>query len=259
MLSKNKVKLIKSLEYKKFREKENLFLVEGEKLLQELLRSNFTIRAIYATEGWMHDNPETYNKLFPIIEQLTQQELEKASLLKTPQPVICLVDIPQKIFKIDNLQDKLSLVLDSVQDPGNLGTIIRVADWFGIENIICSTDCADVYNPKVIQSTMGAIFRVHVNYIELASFFQSCHSLNLPIYGTLLDGENIYKKNLTPHGVIVLGNESKGIHSKYHAFISNKLFIPFFPEGKKRSESLNVGTAAAITCAEFRRRVSENQ
>jgi TrmH family RNA methyltransferase len=259
MLSKNKIKLIKSLEYKKFREKENLFLAEGDKLFEELLCSNFTIKQIFATDAWIKDNFETFNKLFSIIVPVTRQELEKASLLKTPQPVLSLVEIPQINFSFENLQNKLSLVLDSLQDPGNLGTIIRVADWFGIENIICSEDSADAYNPKVVQSTMGAIFRVKVNYMDLSQFFNSCNKLTLPIYGTLLDGENIYKKNLTENGIIVFGNESKGINPKYHAFITNKLFIPFFPEGQKRSESLNVGTAAAITCAEFRRRVSKNQ
>jgi TrmH family RNA methyltransferase len=164
-----------------------------------------------------------------------------------------LAEIPSSVLNKDDLKNKLSLVLDSVQDPGNLGTIIRIADWFGIENIICSQDSVDVYNPKVVQSTMGAIFRVKTHYMPLEELFSMNEDLQLPVYGTLLDGDNIYSKDLSQSGLIIMGNESKGINPVYQSFITDKLFIPFYPEGQKRSESLNVGIATAIVCAEFRR------
>lgn len=253
MLSKNKIKLIRSLEYKKFREKENLFLIEGEKLIEELLQSGLNIENIFATETWIDKNTQALNKLKNKLECATTGELERISLLKSPPTVVGLAEIPSSVLNKDDLKNKLSLVLDSVQDPGNLGTIIRIADWFGIENIICSQDSVDVYNPKVVQSTMGAIFRVKTHYMPLEELFSMNEDLQLPVYGTLLDGDNIYSKDLSQSGLIIMGNESKGINPVYQSFITDKLFIPFYPEGQKRSESLNVGIATAIVCAEFRR------
>jgi RNA methyltransferase, TrmH family len=259
MLSKNKIKLIRSLENKKFREKEKLFIVEGEKLIDELLYSGSVIEQIFATEVWMAKKSKAVTSLSNIIEKVTAQEMEKISLLKSASPVLGLVTMPRTQLNTEDLKNNLSLVLDSVQDPGNLGTIIRIADWFGIESIICSEDSVDVYNPKVVQSTMGAIFRVKVHYMPLEELFSLNKELKLPVYGTLLDGDNIYTQPLSQSGLIVMGNESKGISPTHQQFITNKLFIPFYPEGEQRSESLNVGIATAIVCAEFRRRVLKNQ
>lgn len=256
MLSKNKIKLIRSLEHKKFREKENLFLIEGEKLIEELMQSGLNIQNIFATEAWIDKNTQALNKFKNKVECLTNGEIERISLLKSPPAVVGLAEIPSSVLRKDDLTNKLSLVLDSVQDPGNLGTIIRIADWFGIENIICSEDSVDVYNPKVVQSTMGAIFRVKTHYMPLEELFALNKDLQLPVYGTLLDGDNIYGKDLSQSGLIVMGNESKGINPVYQQFITDKLFIPFYPEGQKRSESLNVGIATAIVCAEFRRQAA---
>ncbi len=256
MLSKNKIKLIRSLEYKKFREKENLFLIEGEKLIEELLLSGLTIQSIFATDAWIDKNAQALNKFKNKIEHATLQEIERISLLKSPSPVVGLAEIPSTVLNKDDLKNKLSLVLDSVKDPGNLGTIIRIADWFGIENIICSEESVDVYNPKVVQSTMGAIFRVKTHYMPLEELFLLNNDLKLPVYGTLLDGDNMYSKKLSQSGLIIMGNESKGINPIYQPFITDKLFIPFYPEGQKRSESLNVGIATAIVCAEFRRQAT---
>ncbi|HEX2934919.1 MAG TPA: RNA methyltransferase [Bacteroidales bacterium] len=256
MLSKNKIKLIRSLENKKFREKENLFLIEGEKLIEELLLSGLNIQGIFATDQWIDKNAQAINKFSNIVESVTPNEIERISLLKSPSPVVGLAEIPSFQLKKKSLENKLTLVLDSVQDPGNLGTIIRIADWFGIENIICSEDSVDVYNPKVVQSTMGAIFRVKTHYMPLEELFSMNKDLQLPVYGTLLDGDNIYDKKLSQSGLIIMGNESKGINPIYQQFITDKLFIPFYPEGQKRSESLNVGIATAIVCAEFRRQAA---
>lgn len=256
MLSKNKIKLIRALEHKKFREKENLFLIEGEKLIEELLQSGITIESIFATNTWIDKNAQAINKFRNKVESVTSNEMERISLLKSPAPVLGIAEIPSYQLNKKNLENKLTLVLDSVQDPGNLGTIIRIADWFGIENIICSEDAVDVYNPKVVQSTMGAIFRVKTHYMPLDELFLLNKDLQLPVYGTLLDGDNIYSKNLSQSGIIIMGNESKGINPVYQSFITDKLFIPFYPEGRKRSESLNVGIATAIVCAEFRRQAN---
>jgi RNA methyltransferase, TrmH family len=255
MLSKNKIKWIHSLDIKKYRETEKLFVAEGQKIVGELLVSSFSTVALYATDQWFKQNIHL-GKYFPNeSEVVTESELQKVSFQKSPQEVMAIVRIPEYIFESKNLKDKLSIVLDTIQDPGNLGTIIRLADWFGIENIICSMDTADVFNPKVIQSTMGAIFRVKLYYKPLEQVLPELINAGLPIYGTALDGENIYTIPLSENGIIIMGNESKGLNKNLQSFIHHKLFIPNFPVGQKNTESLNVGVATAIICAEFRRRL----
>lgn len=247
ILSKAKLKLIRSLELKKFRTEHGLFVAEGPKLIDELM-GHFDCQLIAATSEWLKKHSKY---LAEEIYEVSQDELSKASSLKTPQQVIALFKQPKHIFDASVVQNKLCLALDGVQDPGNLGTIIRLADWFGIEDIFCSEETADVYNSKTIQACMGGLARVRVHYTSLYDLIKS--NKEVVVYGTLLDGENIYSKSLKQHGIILMGNEGKGISEALRPLITEKLYIPNFPENKESSESLNVAIATAITCAEFRR------
>lgn len=251
MISKNKIKLIHSLERKKCRVEEGLLLAEGPKLMDELLRA-WTPAYIAATEEWT----ELHNDMLTGIEhdQVTQEELNRASLLRTPQQVIGLFPLPHDSRHIAEVaEDQLCLALDGIQDPGNIGTIVRLADWFGIQHIYCSTDTVDIYSPKAIQATMGAIARVHVHYINLEEELRRC---TVPIYGTHLDGRNLYEESLTAHGIIVMGNEGQGISKEVGSLVSKRLYIPPYPTDRSKVESLNVAIATAIVCAEFRRRTT---
>jgi RNA methyltransferase, TrmH family len=256
MLSKNKIKLIQSLSDKKSRQAENLFVLEGTKIVKELLQSSIEPVEIYATQDWVNESDKNILSFSGKIEVVSEDEIKKISFQKTPQEVIALAHLPKRDFNAENLKNKLSLILDTIQDPGNLGTIIRIADWFGIEDIICSPETADAFNPKVVQSTMGAILRVKIHYLNLNEVLDNFKRLKIPVYGTVLDGENIYKAELSKNGAIIMGNESNGVNTQLMPFINKKLLIPNFPEGIRNSESLNVGIATAITCAEFRRRIS---
>lgn len=252
MLSKAKIKLIQSLEQKKKRREEQLFVAEGPKVVGDLL-PYFTCRLIVAESTWITQHPEV--RATEIIE-VTREELRKASFLKTPQEILALFELPAYPTPFDIATNELCLALDDVQDPGNLGTIIRVADWFGIRHIFCSIGTTDAYSPKTVQASMGAISRVQMHYVKLSDFIHEIRtkSPSLPIYGTFLEGKNIYKESLTRNGIIIMGNEGNGISEEIHKMVSHKLFIPNFPEGSTTSESLNVAIATAITCAEFRRR-----
>ena len=258
MLSKNKIKLIHSLEKKKYRTEEGLFVAEGPKMMEELLA---VWQPVYvaATEEWMMNNGETLRlsgkdaaSFSKTCDVISQEELERASLLRSPQQVIGLFRIPTEAVSLPDIAAKeLCLALDGVQDPGNIGTIVRLADWFGIKHVFCSPDTADIFSPKAVQATMGAIARVRVHYIDLASELKACKA---PIYGTHLDGEDIYKKTLTAHGVIIMGNEGKGVSREVSEHVNSRLFIPPYPAERDKVESLNVAIATAIVCAEFRRR-----
>ena len=252
MLSKAKFKLIQSLEQKKKRREEQLFIAEGPKVVSELL-PYFTCRLIVAEPSWLAIHPEV--RAAEIIEA-TNEELRKASFLKAAQEVLALFELPTYPIPYNVASKELCLALDDVQDPGNLGTIIRVADWFGIRHIFCSIGTADAFNPKVVQATMGAISRVQVHYIELYDFLRSVKQQqpSIPLYGTFLEGENIYEESLSTNGIIIMGNEGNGIGQQVQQLVSRKLFIPNYPKGSTTSESLNVAIATAITCAEFRRR-----
>lgn len=247
-ISKNKIKYIRSLEQKKTRREEGVFVAEGPKLTGDLL-GHFHCRYLAATAKWMEVHPlvQADEK-----EVASPDELQRASLLKTPQDVIAVFEQRKEQVDASVTATQLCLALDDVQDPGNLGTIIRIADWFGIEHIFCSFGTADVYNPKVVQATMGALARVHVHYLSLKELIGSLK--NIPVYGTFLDGTNIYTQSLSETGLIVMGNEGNGITPEVRSLINRKLFIPNYPTGKETSESLNVAVATAITCAEFRRR-----
>lgn len=252
MLSKARIKLIHSLEQKKFRRQEGLFVAEGYKLVGELLVAGHTPAHVFHTESWC--KPENVGLSCPV-DVVGDSELRSASLLQHPQQVLALFPLPQwRLPEAGAGKENLLLALDGVQDPGNLGTICRLADWFGIEDIVCSSETADIFNPKAIQATMGAISRIRVHYTDLSIYLSEASALGVPIYGTFLDGRNIYDRPLTPHGIIVMGNEGKGISREVESLVSDKLYIPNYPPGRSTTESLNVAMATAITCAEFRRR-----
>ena len=247
MISKNKIKYIRSLELKKNRNKEGKFVAEGFKVVDDLLALQ-PADLIVATGEWLkrkHLAAQT-----EVIE-VTEEELKKVSFLQHPQQVLAVFKQAQDgDFSINT--SELNLALDGVQDPGNLGTIIRIADWFGITHIYCSQDTADVYNPKVVQATMGSIARVKVEYGNLLRLVESLPA-DVPVYGTLLDGDNIYQQQLENRGLIVMGNEGKGISPALAKKVNRRLLIPNFPEGRATADSLNVAIATAITCSEFRR------
>ena len=252
MLSKRKFKEISALQIKKFRTENGLFLAEGEKIVDELLESELMIQTLIATPKWIGLHKEGSVKCTELIDA-PAEELKKISLLKTPNQVIAVVNIPKYDFKISRLKEKLAVVLDEIQDPGNLGTIIRICDWFGINQIICSNSSVDAYNPKVVQASMGSIFRVKIEYAELSNWLSSYRkSYSYPIFGAFLQGDDIYKESLSSKGLIILGNESKGISEEIEKFVSQKIFIPRF--ASSGADSLNVAVAAAILCSEFRRR-----
>lgn len=245
MISKNQIKYIHQLELKKFRKQEGLFIAEGHKVVGDLLKAGYTPKQLFATAEWIANNPASQ------AIEVTNDELTRLSLLQHPQQVLGLFPIPNTQHLSPNTQ-QLSILLDNVQDPGNLGTIIRIADWFGIDTIFCSEGTVDAWNPKVVQATMGSIARVHLIYIDPQQLFDSLPA-DYPIYGTFLDGQNIYTETLTPNGLIVMGNEGNGISDAVRARISRKLLIPDFHQGDT-ADSLNVAIATAITCSEFRRR-----
>ncbi len=230
MLSKNKIKHIRSLEHKKFRDKYGVFVAEGNKLIDDL-RSHF--------------------ELMEIIEG---DDVARISFQETPQNMLAIfrkdTDATGDLTPYPTTQ--LCLALDDIQNPGNLGTIIRLADWFGIEHIYCSKACADIYSPKVVQATMGSLARVNIHYTDIAKFAESVG--NTPIYGTFLDGTNIYDQPLTSNGLIIMGNEGHGISAEVARHVTRRLLIPNYPPGRATGESLNVAIATSIVCAEFRRR-----
>ena len=249
MLSKNKIKYIRSLELKKNRKEEHAFVAEGHKLVGDLL-GHFACRLLVATRSWLESHPGV--RADEVIE-VTQEELTRASLQKTPQEVLAIFAQPDYPMEAEVMKRSLCLALDDVQDPGNLGTIIRVADWFGIEHIFCSQGTVDVYNPKTVQATMGALARVKLHYCHLPSLIDSLG--DVPVYGTFLDGKNMYEEELSSNGLIVMGNEGNGIGKEVSALVNKRLYIPNYPPQRATSESLNVAMATGIICAEFRRRL----
>lgn len=249
MLSKNKIKQILSLSRRKERKETLLFVAEGNKLVTDLLPL-FHCQTLVVTEEFQKSLPP-YQAEETIIA--SREEIKKASQLNTPQSALAVFYQPGYTLDVASLKDKLSLMLDTVQDPGNLGTIIRIADWFGIEDIICSEDTVDVYSPKTIQATMGAIGRVRVHYRNLESVLDEIPEV--PLFGTFLEGENIYEASLPAAGILLMGNEGNGISPLLESRVNHKLFIPNYPENKPTSESLNVAVATAIACSEFRRKI----
>ena len=243
MISKNQLKYIRQLEQKKYRRREGVFVAEGTKVVGDLLL-RYRPEAVFATADW-----QVPAGITP--QLVTDDELRRISFLQHPQQVLALFPLPANC-KPSTLNLELSLALDGVQDPGNLGTIIRIADWFGISTIICSEDTVDAWNPKVVQATMGSIARVNIIYLNLPDFLDTLPA-DFPVYGTFLDGENIYTQQLTPDGLIIMGNEGNGISEAVRTKVNRRLLIPDFHQGPT-ADSLNVAIATAITCSEFRRR-----
>lgn len=253
MLSKNKIKLIRSLDIKKNRLATGLFVAQGTKLVYDLLKSEIEISEVYCTK-LIFSELINYKHNFTI-ETVDKDELARISFLKTAPEIVAIFRIPEMVIDWNEIMDDLTLVLDTIQDPGNLGTIIRLADWYGIRNIVCSEESADLYNPKVIQSTMGAFARVKVHYVSLPGFLNQAKELKIPIYGTFLEGEDLYKCNLTANGLVIMGNEGNGISDETATYISRRISIPSYPPGVVTSESLNVAIATSVVCSEFRRRI----
>lgn len=243
-MTKADIQLVRALADKRGRTEHGLFVAEGEKLIGELRASHLHVRRIFALEG-VFSGPE--------VETVAPRDMERLSLLKTANNSLALVEIPHYGLDPAYLEGRLTLALDEVRNPGNLGTIIRLADWFGITDIVCSEGSADCFNPKVVQASMGAILRVRVHYTDLAHLLARAAEQGLPVYGTFLEGENIYRKELAPAGVVVLGNEGRGITEAVASTVTQKLFIPPYPADRQGSESLNVAMAAGIICSEFRR------
>ena len=247
MISKNQIKFVRQLEQKKYRQRERLFVAEGPKVVGDLLRHGWQPKALYATSAWEGVSGMTGSE----VVQVSDEELQRLSFLQHPQQVLAVFPMPENREMPPLKQGRLYLALDGVQDPGNLGTIIRIADWFGINTIYCSTDTADVWNPKVVQATMGSIARVNLYYTDLPQVLKSAE---VPVYGTLLDGEDIYNQPLSSDGIIVMGNEGNGLSASVRELVDRKLLIPSFNYSPDMAESLNVAIATAITCSEFRRR-----
>ena len=238
MLSKSHIKLITSLKQKKFRQQHNLFVVEGVKTIKELLQSELTLHALYTTESF---NIDAKDEIL-----ITDAELKRISFLTTPNKALAVFKIPAA-RPIE--QNGLVLVLDTIRDPGNLGTIIRLCDWFGVKDLVCSRETVDCFNPKVIQATMGSITRVNINYVDLELFLSET---SLPVYGAFMEGDTVYGTQLPEKGVLVMGNEANGVSKEIEALVRKKISIPRFGD-LQVAESLNVSTATAILLSEFRR------
>ncbi|MEN9326436.1 MAG: hypothetical protein RI943_857 [Bacteroidota bacterium] len=239
MVSKNQIKLINSLQQKKYRKLHNLFIAEGKKVIQELIDANFSLEHLFVTKIDLFDKKHAATLI-------SDSELKKISALTSAND--CLA-----VFKIKEYSSStnsgLELALDNIKDPGNMGTIIRLCDWFGISKIICTEETVDIYNPKVVQATMGSLARVQVEYTNLTAYLKAT---DLEIFGTFMDGENIYKKELPTSGILVMGNEANGISSEIEKLITQKIAIPRFGN-LQQTESLNVATATAIFLSEFKR------
>ncbi len=244
------MKIIYSLGQKKNRTEHGCFVAEGTKCVRDTW-DFFNCRWIVATKSWYEQFGHAGH--LGKIMIASKSQMERMSQFSTPADVIAVYDIPKHDLDFDELKQSLSIVLDNVQDPGNLGTIIRIADWFGIKNVICSDTTVDVFSHKVVQATMGAISRVKVHYVDLDDFLSDIGD-SLPIYGTFLNGKNIYNADLQQKGLVVFGNEGKGISNLLEKYITSRLLIPSYPSDANTSESLNVGVATAITISEFRRR-----
>lgn len=246
MLSKSQINLLKSLQQKKFRREQGLFIVEGHKSIIEFTNSAYPVEAVYYTSSFDSKVLKLSQKINYC--EISVTELEKISSLKTPQDALAVVKIPHwPVLQHEQLKGKFSLVLDGIQDPGNMGTIIRIADWFGIDHIICSEDTVDAYNPKVVQACMGSLARVKVHYTSLTEFLLK---IKLPVFGALLDGANIYTTDFGKEGLIVMGNEGNGLRPEVQKMVNKAVTIPRIG----RAESLNVAIATALFCSETTRK-----
>jgi len=244
MLSKAQIKLIRSLHNKKFREETGMFIAEGKRLVEDIAASSIKIEHIYATTRYNGDLKHI---------SITEDDLAEISALTAPQAIIALCRVPEVTGKLPDLKESMAIALDDIRDPGNLGTIIRIADWFGITNIFCSDESVEAYNPKTVQATMGSIARVNLFYVDLKEVLARYKNEGVPIYGAMLDGNNVYNEALTHNGILVIGNEANGISEGVARCVTNSVCIPSYAV-QQGPESLNAAVAAAVLCAEFKRR-----
>jgi len=261
-LSKNRVKEIRSLQQKKSREINQLFVIEGKKIVQEYIAAasgNFcTIRYIVATTDWIKQNYSVFAHTDLKIYRADYADIKRISNLLTPQGVLAAVEFQRAVYQPGILLDNVTLAFSSIRDPGNFGTIIRTADWFGFKNIICSPDSVDHYNPKVLQSAMGSSLRVNVFYLELAHLIKDVKENNIPLYGTSVSGRNFYSEDFPDAFVLLFGNEASGIDSELLRITDKNISIPRYAEGNDRAESLNLASSVAIITSEIRRRKKVN-
>jgi TrmH family RNA methyltransferase len=253
-MTNSEIKHISSLKNKKDRAEAGEFVVESEKLVAEAIASGFEVKIVCYTG----ENVDERISSHPAAQAVDQKTMSRISLLSSPSPALAVLAIPAAASQSDIAAlaadpKALCLALDGVRDPGNLGTIIRIADWFGMDAVLASRDCVELFNPKTIQSTMGSIFRKKVIYCDLTEAAAAFSAAGAPVYGTFLDGENIYSQKLAAHALVVMGSESFGIRDYLASSVSKRLFIPPFPAGGSGCESLNVSAAAAVVCSEFRR------
>ncbi|MBL7883761.1 MAG: RNA methyltransferase [Bacteroidia bacterium] len=255
MLSKNQIKYLNSLKQKKVRDELNLFIAEGAKIVPEIIGSSIVMKELYATPSFLAKQIKL--PLNCSVTEISNSDLERISSLTTPNEVLAVCEQREHNLNSLTFKGKLTLLLDDIKDPGNLGTIVRIADWFGIETILCSSETVEVYNSKVIQATMGSIARVNVHYTNLLDLMQkNSTSTKLNVYGALLEGDSIYQQKLTSEGFIIIGNESHGISKELQSFVSTRITIPSFSHllpTNEGAESLNAAIATAIICSEFRR------
>ncbi|MCU0473876.1 MAG: RNA methyltransferase [Bacteroidales bacterium] len=253
MVSRSKVNFIISLQKKKIREEEKLYVIEGDKLVKEFLAAGVSVRTLVAKPEFLNSLPLFQKQGIGEIIPASYDDLKKISSLKTPHNALAVIQMPEIKMYPSDLKSGLTVALDFVQDPGNLGTIIRAAAWFGIGNIYCSGDCVDVYNPKVIQASMGAILHVNVFYTDLRKLFETAAELKVKVFGALIEGESIYSHKLENNGIILLGNESKGISEELLPYITDRIMIPKLSNAQSGIDSLNVSMAASVILSEFTR------
>ncbi|MDQ1332522.1 MAG: SpoU methylase protein [Bacteroidota bacterium] len=253
MVSRNKANFIISLQKKKVREEEKVYVIEGDKLVKEFLSARVPVRTLVANPEFLNSLPLFQKQCIEEIIPADYDDLKKISSLKTPHNALAIIQMPEIKLDPASLKKGLTLALDFVQDPGNLGTIIRAAAWFGIENIYCSEECVDVYNPKVIQASMGAILHVNVFHTDLRKLLESAAEYKVKVFGALLEGDSIYSHNLEKNGIILLGNESKGISEDLLPYITDRIMIPKISNAQNGIDSLNVSMAASVILSEFTR------
>ena len=258
MLSINQKKHIRSLQQKKQRDLHGLFLLEGNKLITDLLSSgelnSKNLVLLCATEEWRMSHSDMIRPYSDLVVETNEDELKKVSSLVTPPPVLAVVRKPALEFKADVLKEDMCVFLESIRDPGNLGTILRTADWFGIRSVICSPDSVDCFNPKVVQASMGAVMRVDTHYMEASELMEHAARYKIPVYGTTMDGNDLYETPVRQPSVLVFGNESTGISEDLQKYFRDTLLIPSYPADRSTSESLNVGISLALLLGEVRRR-----
>ena len=254
MLSRNQIKFIASLQQKKFRKLHGLFVVEGPKLVFELLESNFKLESLYVVENILDEGTYNFSGTEAEVVAISEKDLQRISGMKSPNEMIAIVRIPKQPEIPGAIFKELVIYLDQLQDPGNFGTILRTADWFGIKNIVCSPDTAEIYNPKIIQASMGSFTRIRAYYEDFEDLIREAPK-GLPIYATLLEGKSIYQAKLSTPAIIIVGNESRGISKELLPFVSEKITIPS-PQDHTKPESLNAAVAAALVMAEFRRQMA---